>query len=203
VGGWQVFNYIAAASERAEAAVQAGIKNLAPNRYQQAVEQFNKALEIDPNSWNAYYRRGIANQYLGNLDAALADYQAAMQLNPNLVEAMTARAGIFADKGEVQRSIDELTKVIDQKPTVEAHYRRGTGYATLKEYDKAIEDFTWVIEEVRDAPYVYFARANSRRAIGDFAGAAADDRLAQSFDRGRQPMVLTPPSEQQPIAVQQ
>lgn len=186
IGGWQAFVYISSGAERAEAAVQAGIKNLAPGRYQESIQQFNEALAIDPNSWHAFYRRGIANQNLGNLDAAIADYQAAVQLNPNLVEAVTAMAGIFADKGDVQRSVDELTKVIERKPTVEAHYRRGDGYASLKQHDKAIADFTWVIEEMRDAPYVYFARANSKRALGDMEGAAADDRLAESFDRGRQ-----------------
>ncbi len=185
VGAWQAYAYIASAPQRAEAKVQEGIKNLAPNRYQLAIQQFDAALSIDSNSWNAYYQRAIANQGLGKLDAALEDYQAALQLNPNLVEAATARASIFADKGDVRRSVEELTKVIDRKPNVEARYRRGDGYATLKEYDKAIEDFTWVIEEMRDAPYVYFARANAKRALGDIAGAAEDERIADSFDRGK------------------
>ena len=186
VGAWQVYAYIASAPQRAEALVQAGIKNMAPSRYQQAIQQFTDALSIAPNSWSAYYQRAVANQNIGKLDAALDDYQAALQLNPELVEAATARAAIFGDKGDVQKAVNELSKVIDHKPTVEAHYRRGDGYASLKQYDKAIADFTWVIEEVRDAPYVYFARANAKRAINDIAGAAADERIADSFDRGRQ-----------------
>jgi tetratricopeptide (TPR) repeat protein len=185
VGVWQVYAYIASAPQRAEALVQDGIRNLGPNRYPQAIQQFTDALSINANSWNAYYQRAVANQGLGKLDAALEDYQAALQLNPNLVEAATARAAIFADKGDVKRSVVELTKVIDLKPNVEAHYRRGDSYAALKQYDKAVEDFTWVIEQVRDAPYVYFARANAKRAMGDLAGAVEDERIADTFDRGK------------------
>lgn len=186
VGAWQVYAYIASAHERAEAKVQEGIKNLAPNRYDQAIKLFDEAISIDSNSWNAYYQRAVANQNLNKLDAALEDYQASMQLNPNLIEAATARAAIFAEKGDARRAVDELSKVIDRKPSVEAHYSRGDGYVTLKQYDKAIEDFTWVIDQVRDAPYVYFARANAKRAMGDVPGAAEDERMADTFDRGKQ-----------------
>lgn len=206
VGAWQAYAYISTAPQRAEELVQAGIKNLAPGRYPQAVQQFTDAISIDSSSWNAHYQRAIAQQGLGKLDAALEDYQAAVQLNPNLVEAATARAAIFADKGDVRRSIDELTKVIDRKPNVEAHYRRGDGYAALKQYDKAIEDFTWVIEQVRDAPYVYFARANAKRNSGDIAGAVEDERLADSFDRGKtnlqDELKVNKTADQQPVVQQ-
>ena len=164
---------------------------------------FDEAISIDGNSWNAYYQRAIANENLHKFDAALEDYQAVLRLNPNLVEAATARAAIFADKGDVHRAVDELSKVIDRKASVEAHYRRGDGYVALKQYDKAIEDFTWVIEQVRDAPYVYFARANAKRAIGDLAGASEDERVADSFDRGKQRLQEELQLKKEQVVVQQ
>ncbi|MEI9814586.1 MAG: tetratricopeptide repeat protein [Acidobacteriota bacterium] len=185
-GLWQAYEYIASAPERAEAQVQAGIKNLSPGRYEQAIPLFDEALSIDPNSSSAYFQRAVANQNLERFDAALADYQAAIQLRPDLIEAMTARAAIYGQKGDLKKSVEELSKVIDRKPTVDAYFQRASNYASLGEHQKAVEDFTWVIQEMRDAPYVYFARAKSKRALGDVEGAAADERSAAGFDRANQ-----------------
>ena len=183
VGAWQGVVYFLSAPERSDVALQAGIKNLSPGKYDQAVAQLTQALEIDPNSWNAYYQRGIAKQNLGALDDALADYQSALQIKGDLLEARIARAGIYGEKGDHRHSIDELTRIISQKATVDAYYRRGTDYQELGQHEQAIADFTWIIDQIRDAPLVYFARAKSRRALGDMAGAAADDQVAGTFDR--------------------
>lgn len=183
VGAWQGIAYLTSAPERAEALVQAGMKNMSPGKYEQAVVVFGQALAIEPNSWNAYYQRGIAKQNLNALDDALADYQAALQLKGDLLDARVARAGIYSEKGDRRHSVEELTKIIAQKPTVDAYYRRGTDYAELGQHEQAIADFTWIINEVRDAPLVYFARAKSRRALGDLEGAVADEQIANSFDR--------------------
>ena len=183
VATWQGVAYYISAPERAEAQVQAGTKNMLPGKYEQAIVQFNQALATDPNSWNAYYQRAIAEQNLDSIDAALADFQAALQINPNLFEAHVSLAGIYSDRGDHRHAIEELTKVIAQRPTVDGYYRRGLAHQELGEHQEAIDDFNWIIDATRDAPLVYWARAKSKRALGDLDGAAEDDQIAQSFDR--------------------
>src|SRR5579871_2476146 len=46
-----------------------------------------------------YFVRGFVTQMSGDLDTALADYEAALQLNPQYVPALTCRGTIRADKG--------------------------------------------------------------------------------------------------------
>jgi tetratricopeptide (TPR) repeat protein len=184
LAAWQVYEYVASAEQRAEQRVQEGREWLSPGRYEHAIEKFDQALEIDPKSWNAYLQRGIARQGLSLVDGALADFQNALSLRPDLLEARIARADLFRQKGDVARAIDELSKVIELKPAVDAHYSRGLAYAQLGDHEKAISDFTWVIDELRDAPFAYFARAKSKRALGDTAGAYADEKTANSFSRG-------------------
>jgi len=183
VGAWQGYLYWTSGAERAEALVQAGVQNLSPGRYEKAIEQFTQAIALDPNSSNAYFQRAFAKEALNAFDDALADYQTALQLNPGLTAARTARAAIYSNKGDHRRAIDELTQVIESQPNAEAYYNRGRAYASLGEHARAIEDFTWVIDHLRDAPYVYFARANSRRELGDLEGAAQDVATGESFDR--------------------
>jgi tetratricopeptide (TPR) repeat protein len=184
VAAWQIYEYVASAAQRAEERVQEGRKSLSPGHYDEAILAFGKALDIDPNSWNAYLQRGVAKQGLSLPDDALSDFQQALLLKPDLLEARTARADIFRQKGNVAGAIEELTKVIELKPTVDAYNSRGLAYAELGQQEKAIADFTWIIGELRDAPFAYFARAKSKRALGDKAGADLDEKTANGFDRG-------------------
>ncbi len=57
-----------------------------------ALENVNKAIELDPKSSGAYVSRGVGNFYLptafgGGVDVALKDFQKAIELNPRSAEA--------------------------------------------------------------------------------------------------------------------
>ncbi|MEO8097690.1 MAG: tetratricopeptide repeat protein [Acidobacteriota bacterium] len=192
VVGWQSFIYFTTAPERAEEKVQAGMQSLTPGKYEHAVELFTEALSIDPASWNAYYQRAGARVSLNAFQDALADFQTALQIKPDLLEARTGLAAVYSAKGDYRRAIDELTKTIDAKPSVDAYYHRGEAYARMGRHDDAIADFNWLIDKLRSAPYVYLARAKSRRALGDEAGALADESMADTFDFHHK---LAPPAE--------
>ena len=181
---WQGYEYRASAPERAEARVQAGIKLMSPGHYEEAAVQFSEALETDPNSWNGYLQRGLARQNMSRPDDAIADLQAALRFKPDLQEARAALGGIYGDKGDVPREIEELTKAIALKPTVDAYSRRALAYAELGQHEAAIADFTWVIDTLRDVPLLYFGRAKSKRALGDLEGAISDEKMAKSFGIG-------------------
>lgn len=57
-----------------------------------ALEEVNKAIELDPSSPEAYLSRGVGNYYLpetfgGGVELAIKDFAKAIQLNPNSAEA--------------------------------------------------------------------------------------------------------------------
>ena len=49
--------------------------------YKGAIQEYDKAIEIDPNRNSAYYNRGIAKRNAGFAEEAIADYDIAIQLN--------------------------------------------------------------------------------------------------------------------------
>ncbi|HKV41891.1 MAG TPA: tetratricopeptide repeat protein [Blastocatellia bacterium] len=51
-------------------------------RYQQAADAFSKALELDPNDHDLYVHRGLALQNAGRIEAANADYNRYLKLEP-------------------------------------------------------------------------------------------------------------------------
>ena len=181
---WEVYDYYASAAARAEEQVREAAKLLSPGNYERAVPRLDQAVETDPTSWNAYFQRGLAKQNLDKLDDALADFDHALALKPDLVEALTARAEILRRQGNLKRAMEELTKALEFKADLTAHYSRGSIYSELGQHQEALADFTWVIEQSRDAPFAYFARAKSRRALGDEEGAVADEKKGNSFNRG-------------------
>jgi tetratricopeptide (TPR) repeat protein len=58
---------------------------------QKALEDFNRAVEINPDGDN-YYQRGAAEQLLGQHKLAIADFSESIEYTPNMAEGYFARA---------------------------------------------------------------------------------------------------------------
>ena len=57
------------------------------NRYDESLQEYDKAIEIDPKYVRAYYSRGNVWHEKGEYERAIADYRAAIQLDSLLAEA--------------------------------------------------------------------------------------------------------------------
>ena len=55
------------------------------NAYKQAINDFNKAIELDSNFLDAYYDRGISKQNLKDHKEAITDFNKAIELGYNYV----------------------------------------------------------------------------------------------------------------------
>ena len=63
-------------------AVKGFVKYKSKN-YEGAIEDYNKALDLDPNYTEAYYNRGLAKDELQDYEGAIEDYNKALDLDPN------------------------------------------------------------------------------------------------------------------------
>ena len=83
-----------------------------------AIAHYSRA--IDSEDWLekhlAFSRRGDAHYALGNLDAALADYSAAIRLKPDDTGAMLRRALIYETKAMLDRAISDYRRVTELDP---------------------------------------------------------------------------------------
>ena len=62
---------------------------------QGAIEDFDKSIKIDSNSYAAYNNRGAVKQQLGNFKPALTDYNKAIALSPKFEEAVNNRKKVL------------------------------------------------------------------------------------------------------------
>jgi len=183
--GWYVYSYIASAPERANAQLQAGMLDMQPGAYREAMAHFDRAVSIMPELAEAYLERGVAHHFLGETEPALADLDKALQLNPDLAAAYNELGAIYRGRGDIPRAIEELSKSIKAGATTDGYYQRGQAYESLGQHQKAIEDYDQAIAQMRESPFVYRARALAKDKLGDAEGAKQDRAKADSIETAR------------------
>jgi tetratricopeptide (TPR) repeat protein len=72
---------------------------LAYGKFEAAIEDFTKAIKLNPNVADYYYNRGIAYGKLEQYEKALADINKAMELYPNDERYKESKEQILAKTG--------------------------------------------------------------------------------------------------------
>lgn len=122
--------------------VNRGITYGSKGQYDQAISDFNKALEINPTLTQAYVNRGIAYGLKGQHDQAISDYNKALELDPRNAGAYYYRGLAYGRKGQYDQAISDYSKALEINPKLaQAYYNRGLAYYYFrKDYDKARDD---------------------------------------------------------------
>ena len=68
-------------------------------QWDEAIVQYTKAIELDPELAEAYNNRGIAYGQKGESDNAIADFDKVIELDPERVEAYNLRGIAYKNKG--------------------------------------------------------------------------------------------------------
>jgi len=87
---------------------QTGLDAYRAGEYEKARGAFTLAIEYEPKMGNYYFNCGMAEQALGNLDRALADYGLAVKLAPSIVAAYQAMAQCYIEKGQPDVALEAL-----------------------------------------------------------------------------------------------
>lgn len=85
--------------------------------YDQAVAEFQKAIEINPHYADAMHNLGNTYQAMGRLDDAIASYQQALQYNPGLWQSYQNLAAIYFSRQDYQQARDMIEKALAINPT--------------------------------------------------------------------------------------
>ena len=159
----------------AEDFVSLGVTFHQQREYDQAIEYYDKAIELNPQHTGAYNNRGLAKVDSGDLQGAIADYGKAIELNPQLVEAYNNRGNAKSDSGDLRGAIADYDKAIELNPQLaEAYYNRGAAKVALDDQQGAIADYDKAIELNPQFAAAYYNRGIVRVNSGDYQGAIAD-----------------------------
>lgn len=151
----------------------------------------NSALTIAPENAEFLVTRAFTHLHLGDLPSANADFATIERLDPKegpkaklqIAQGLISRARSKSAGGDNAAAIKDLNMVIALFPELGvAYHERGCAKSDLKQYKEAIADFDLAIKfdawhnQFGDS---YTLRAKAKRALGDAAGADADDKEAE------------------------
>ena len=115
------------------------------NDYRGAISEFTKAIEANPNSGLAYYRRGFAYEKLNDYFTEINDLTTALRLetaNPD-PETYFHRGYAYYMLKQYEKSEEDLTKAINLSPAYQdAYFWRGSAYYYSRKYQLAVKDFS-------------------------------------------------------------
>lgn len=95
---------------------QEGVNHLIDGRFEEALEQFRKALEEDPQHAGAHGNMGLAYAGLGQTAKAKACYQAAIDAQPDFVQAHFNLANLLLNEGGTTNAITLLERTVAIAP---------------------------------------------------------------------------------------
>jgi tetratricopeptide (TPR) repeat protein len=137
-------------------------------------------LSLNADNANDFYVRGSTKYQAGDLPGALQDFEEALKLQPDLVEALVNSANILDDFGKTAEAIERYGLALAQsKSDPNIYYNRGLAYGRLQQYPKAISDYNKAI--AIDPAYAppYAGRAILKyEKMNDKKGGLADLKVA-------------------------
>ncbi|WP_170937202.1 MULTISPECIES: tetratricopeptide repeat protein [Rhodomicrobium] len=138
------------------------------------IASLSEVIKNNPSDANALNLRGAAYGAAGEYDKAVADFNAALAINPQYPQAYANRALIRVRGKQLQQAIADYDQAISLDPKYAAAYvGRGNVYRMMNNHPMAIADLSRAIE-IQPDPVAHFNRGLSRQAVGQHAQAIDD-----------------------------
>ena len=116
------------------------------DHYKNAIEDFNKAIEINSHPLDFFYRAECKYE-LDDYEGALYDINKSLKLSPKKEYALDLRAYIKFEIEDNQGAIEDLNELIELTTDNDEYYAiRGKCKLNQKQYKGAIEDFNKAID---------------------------------------------------------
>ncbi len=127
--------------------------------YPRAIEDFNRAISLDPRYFWAYGNRGITYRTMKKYAQALEDFNQALALDETLDWVYVGRGEVFRHRKELQRAIADFDRATVLDPDyAQAYAGRGRVYRLLKQYEQAIQDFDRALTLDPELEWAYASR---------------------------------------------
>ena len=120
-----------------------------------AIKEFSRALKVNPQFSDAYYKRAVTRFDFGDLQGAIEDYKEVLQMHPDHINAYCGRGLTNLALGNMEAAIEDATQATRINPKqAQAYSLRGTACQRLGNVQAAIANFKKAAEiylEQKDA----------------------------------------------------
>jgi tetratricopeptide (TPR) repeat protein len=149
------------------------------HKYVEAIEEFSRVLELEPQNTWSLGMRGECYRMLSRYDEAIADFSRSLELSPDSAWDLAHRGECYRAKEDYANAIADLNRAIELNPEDSWTLgSRGDAYRLTNEFDKAIEDFSKAIRLDANYTWAIARRGEAYRMAGKYDQATADLTLA-------------------------
>ncbi len=189
---------IAKDSKNALAFVNYGNQLWRLHRYNEAIEAFDRAIQIKPDFYQAWYARGLTfmfpnfskidikvvtleNKNLKFVATVPEEYEKAvhsfdktLEIEPKFYPALRLRGNALINLNRYEEALKSLDKALELNPDdFSVEMLRGDALSDLKRYPSAISAYSRSLA-INPHPWVYYNRGVARLKTGDNQGALDD-----------------------------
>ena len=173
-----------ARSETARALNERGTNHVEAGRFDDALADYTRAFELDPQNETACYNRGNTLYSLERYDEAVAVETQAIQLNPKDADAYNTRGKAHAMLANSDEALADFSKAIRLNPDLaEAYFNRGCLYQDqLQKYKEAGLDYDAALRLDPEYGDAYVGRGDLFYTLERYDDALADYSQAIELD---------------------
>jgi tetratricopeptide (TPR) repeat protein len=155
----------------------------------EAVAFFTAQIEREPSAF-AHASRSRAWFETEHFDEALADAQAALELDPKSAVGYKCRGRVKLAQGELSAAIDDLTAALKINPELATAYNyRGQAYLKAGAYELAIADASSAIKLDPSMAVAYSTRGRALSAVSSYERAVRDFTSLLALDPSYLPAI--------------
>ncbi len=137
------------------------------NNFEQAMKDYNKAIEIAPKYAPAYLNRGNAYSMTNQYDKAMADFDRSISLDPGNYKAYSNKGNAYWMQQRLPEALQAYNKALEIHPENKSTLvNRGNVLTSLGQYEKALADYHKAIKLYPDYASAYFNRGNFYKDTG-------------------------------------
>lgn len=113
----------------------------------EAINYYQKAVELQPNYHLAHLNLGVALQKTGKLNAAKEELQKAIELKPNDAESYNSLGSVLVEENQIDAGISNYEKAIKLNPnSAEYHFNLGTALGQKNKFPESIKELQKAVE---------------------------------------------------------
>lgn len=129
---------------------------------------FEKAIELNPNSHAPHNNLGLTYHDMRRFDSAIESYKKAVAIYPEYFAAHNNLGQACISMGQYQRATEYLTRALQIQNAPEAYTNRANAYASLLEFEKALEDLQSALSLDPEFRLAHVNRSMLRLLLGQF-----------------------------------
>jgi len=148
--------------------------------FEEAINEYQKAIDLDPQNIAAHYNRALCYRNLGQYEQALVGYSKVLELDSTFEDTYLQRGWANHNLGKYEAALDDFNNALKFDPQDDQYnyYGRGLTFYMLGKVDRSVADYNKVIQIDPNDAWAYNARGvaydaqqSTQQSISDFTKA--------------------------------